>query len=148
MGYTYDELSAKLDEIVMEGLKRGMAMGATATPTIRAQYAISLCEDGEVQFSEGRLDAAATNFLEAARIDPRAPRAYNNIGVMLWNEGEQQMASQYAAMALASSPDDRTAVLNYGDMMVALGKPGVARRSLLELYAGSSAGRGGCAADT
>ena len=127
MGYTYDELSAKLDEIVMEGLKRGMAMGATATPTIRAQYAISLCEDGEVQFSEGRLDAAATNFLEAARIDPRAPRAYNNIGVMLWNEGEQQMASQYAAMALASSPDDRTAVLNYGDMMVALGKPGVAR---------------------
>ncbi len=84
-----------------------------------AQSAL-LNERGEMLFQQGRRAEAEAAFMEAARCEPLRAEAFNNLGVLHWHAGNKIEAVDYLSRALQINPDDRTAVINIGEVYQSL----------------------------
>jgi FkbM family methyltransferase len=88
----------------------------------------TLCNAGELAFSEGRVDAARDAFTAVLRIKPSHVRTLNNLGVLAWNEKRQADAVDLFRMAAVTNPFDPTSSLNLGEALTSMGDPGAAKK--------------------
>lgn len=79
--------------------------------------AISHNKNGEDAAMAGDTERAMGCFNEAIKSYPKLSRPYNNMGVVYWQQGEADKASECFQSALKVNPDDRTALLNISDSM-------------------------------
>ncbi len=76
-----------------------------------------LMAHGEALFSQGRSAAAKECFLAVVALNPRHIEALNNLGVLAYEEGNTEGATNYLLQALAAAPYDRDATLNLADLL-------------------------------
>jgi len=93
-----------------------------------AEDAQSLNEQGEVLFARGDADGALRAFQKALTIDQRFAPALNNIGVVYWHAGLREKALQHISQALEIAPDDRSSILNCGEILRSTNRTTSARR--------------------
>jgi len=83
---------------------------------------IVLNERGEELFNKGDIAGALTAFKKAIEIDPSFATAYNNLGVLYWQDRETQKAMDHFEKALEIDPNDRDTIFNYGTALTSLKK--------------------------
>jgi len=98
----------------IEAAKKSCLLSGTSH---NGKSAHSLNEKGEELFNNGDLSGAMSAFTKAIEAAPGFATAYNNLGVLHWQEGEVQKASEYFAKALSIDPDDRDTILNCGKVL-------------------------------
>jgi len=84
----------------------------------------------------GLMDRAAWCWQRAAALDPQYPGVHVNLARVQWYCGETQRARQYYLEQLRLDPGDVDTLLELGNMLVAMGRPGEASekfRRVLEL---------------
>ncbi len=82
---------------------------------------------GEVLFAHGDLNGALNAFTKAIETDPNCTTAYNNIGVLHWQDSIQKALFHFKK-ALELDPDNKDAVLNIGDLYKSLDQYDNARK--------------------
>ena len=83
--------------------------------------AYELNQRGERYYLERDVPAARADFEAAIAEDPGMSTAYNNLAVLLWEQGDFDAALEKMADGLEQAPDDRDLVVNGGQMLVAMG---------------------------
>ncbi|SFM66643.1 tetratricopeptide repeat protein [Thermodesulforhabdus norvegica] len=89
--------------------------------------------EGEKQFEKGRVDRARVCFEMALEHDPDHAKAHNNLGVILWNDGDLQGALEHFQKAFRAKPEDRNIVFNSFNALVEAGHLDVAK-DLIKLH--------------
>lgn len=89
---------------------------------------IGLIALGEQQFAAGQGDAAIVTFQQVIERAPDCARAYNNLAVIHWERKQQIQALGHIQRAWSVHPTDPTTVMNYAEMLLAVGKAAQARR--------------------
>lgn len=103
--------------------------GAAETMAVRdPAHVIHLIALGEQQYASGQRAAAIATFQLAITHAPDCARAYNNLAVISWDQKQQALALGYIHEAWNIDPSDPTTVLNYGEMLVAVGQASQARQ--------------------
>ena len=74
---------------------------------------------GESAYNEGDIARALRIFERALRIDPRSTGVLNNLGVIQWELGDQDAATETFQTVLRIKPDDMDARSNLGDAIAA-----------------------------
>lgn len=87
---------------------------------------------GEERFAQGELGEALECFQAALSADETSSLAENNLAVLLWQLGHQQGATRHFRRSLALDPDNRDAVLNWGEALKASGAFSQARQLCME----------------
>jgi tetratricopeptide (TPR) repeat protein len=81
----------------------------------------------------GRADTGAADaFRKALEINPFHAQAHNNLAALLARDGDLEAAAAHYRQAIASDPQHRTARLNLGRVLVAMGRPREAIEHLLK----------------
>ncbi len=92
-----------------------------------------LVSEGEAQCERERQERAKVCFEMALEHDPHHPRAHNNLGVLLWNEGRLTEALEHFQQAFHHAPHDEDIVFNSFHALVEAGFLGEAR-DLMKLH--------------
>ncbi|HZX30418.1 MAG TPA: sulfotransferase [Rhodocyclaceae bacterium] len=131
LGYNKEQLDSSLDSSLMEATLSSEEFLDTLPQPLRRDAAQTLCAEGETAFEAAQLDTAIESLTKAIRIDPSCARAANDLGAILWNSGEIQMAIDRLAQAFAMDPRDKTTALNLSDALIADRREGDARKVCL-----------------
>ena len=89
--------------------ERELSRTVTLKPSAETHF-----ELGEVEGQLGRLDAAAAQFRDAIRLDPKLARAYVMLGVTLRRQADQKGALANFRKAVELDPTDPNAQYNLG----------------------------------
>ncbi|WP_448382090.1 tetratricopeptide repeat protein [Desulfosoma sp.] len=95
--------------------------------------AAMLVSVGEDEFINGQAHRSRICFEIAIEKNPHNAQAYNNLGVLYWNEGDLEKALEYLSMALDRAPTDGEIMLNCARALGSAGESETASQ-LLELY--------------
>jgi tetratricopeptide (TPR) repeat protein len=90
-------------------------------------------EQGEQQFEKGRRDHARACFEIALEHNPNCAKAYGNLGVLSWQEGDLQTALEHLNKAFRLDPKDFDILHNSSKVLAAAGEFDTAA-DLLRLY--------------
>lgn len=77
-------------------------------------------KQGEALFAEGKIEEAEKCFLEILNEDPKNKEAYNNLGVIYFQQQNIEQAIQNFTKSLEIDPFYKDAVLNYCDVLRSL----------------------------
>jgi len=116
LGYPSDELKAAI---------RGSTAGAHQGPVLPDVAALN--QEGETLFAAGDVEGAKKSFSDAYAKDPGNAEICNNLAVCFWQAGEPGQALLYLAEGLKISPDDRSLILNGGQILASSGRESDAR---------------------
>ena len=70
-------------------------------------------KQGEAFFAEGKIEEAERSFLTVLEEDPKNKEAYNNLGVIAFQNNQIEKAAEYFHKSLKLDPFYKQAVLNY-----------------------------------
>jgi len=90
-------------------------------------------EQGERQFEKGKRDHALACFEIALEHNPNCAKAYSNLGVLSWQDGDLQTALEHLNKALRLDPQDFDILYNSSKVLAAVGELDTAS-DLLRLY--------------
>lgn len=79
-------------------------------------------EQGEQQFEAAKRDHAKACFEMALEYDPNHAKAHNNLGVLYWQEGDQEKAMEHLYQALELDPEDSNVLYNSARALEAAGQ--------------------------
>ncbi|HJW24564.1 MAG TPA: sulfotransferase [Rhodocyclaceae bacterium] len=127
LGYDKAQLDDILDSRFLEATLSSEESLDSLPEAVRREAALTLCAEGESAFEAAQLDTAIESLTKAIRIHPSCARAANDLGAILWAEGERRMAIGRFAQAFAMDPHDKTTALNLSDALAAEGREGDAR---------------------
>ena len=89
--------------------------------TVDVSAAFAPNQEGYLLFQEENLDGAAAAFTEAVRRNPVGSVALNNLAVVSFLNGQEELAIELEEKAVQSAPDDRILRYNLGLALVAAG---------------------------
>lgn len=118
------ELRSFLDQIESAWVSKGSAGSEAKEGDGEADF---LTREGERQFERGRVDRAKICFEMALEHNPDHAKAHNNLGVILWNEGDLQGALEHFQKAFRAMPEDRNIVFNSFNALVQAGYVDIAK---------------------
>jgi predicted O-linked N-acetylglucosamine transferase (SPINDLY family) len=130
LGMALERLGQPLAAI--ESYRRSLQLGGGDTPTDQALSCNTL---GAVFQSLGRIDEAATCYVQALEIEPGNPRTHNNLGVILHARGDRAGAMARYTEALRLQPNFAEAWVNLGNLLRLYGR----LEEALEAYGRSAA---------
>jgi predicted O-linked N-acetylglucosamine transferase (SPINDLY family) len=130
LGMALERLGQPLAAI--ESYRRNLQLGGGDTPTDQALSCNTL---GVLFQSLGRLDEAATCYVQALQIESGNPRTHNNLGVILHARGDQAGAMARYTEALRIQPNFAEAWVNLGNLLRLYGR----LEEALEAYGRSAA---------
>lgn len=90
-------------------------------------------EQGEEQFAKGKRDHARACFEIALEHNPNCAKAFSNLGVLAWQDGDLETALEHLHKALQIDPQDFDILYNSSKALTAAGEFDAAR-DLLKLY--------------
>ncbi len=90
-------------------------------------------EQGEQQFEKGKREHARACFEIALDHNPNCAKAYSNLGVLFWQDGDLEAALEHLNKALRLDPHDFDVLYNSSKVLAAAGELDVAS-DLLRLY--------------
>lgn len=90
-------------------------------------------DQGEQRFEAGKTEHARACFEMAIDNDERHARAHNNLGVLLWQEGNLEKALEHLYQALDLNPEDSDILNNSAKALLAAGQADTAA-DLMRLY--------------
>ena len=77
-------------------------------------------KEGEMLFTEGKIDEAEECFLSAIEKDENNKDAYNNLGVIAVRKEDVRSAVDYFTKSLEIDPFNKDAIINYADLLKTL----------------------------
>ncbi len=86
----------------------------------------STLSDGEALFADGRIDEAENCFLSIVENQPDSKEAYNNLGVIAFQNEEKEKAIDYFTKSLGIDPLYRDAIVNYTNLLRSLDQLSIA----------------------
>ena len=102
----------------------------TAAGAGAAERARAAMKDGAAWLGEGNFERARARFMEAVKLDPRRPEAYNGVGVTWRMRDDFKAALEWYKKALAVDPDFGDAYYNMACVYALTGQPDLALRYL------------------
>jgi hypothetical protein len=88
---------------------------------IDCMSAKALNRQGVNLVNSGDADGALIVFLRAVKVDPKLSLAHNNTGIIYYQKGRYDKALKYFLNALELDPNDRSVVINIGQVCEVLG---------------------------
>ena len=82
--------------------------------------------EGEILFAEGKIEEAVKFFLFEAENGSNRKEAYNNLGVIAFQDGHSEKAIDYFTRSLEIDPLYRDAVINYTSLLKTLNQVHIA----------------------
>jgi len=82
----------------------------------------NLIKMGESLYQAGEIDKAIAAFRQAVEQKQELPAAYNNLGVLYWQRGEEDKALHYLAMSIKEMPSYKPAVTNYARILISMNR--------------------------
>ncbi len=76
-------------------------------------HASRINEQGEKLFAQGNKTAALSTFSKAIKMDPQYALAYNNIGVIYWQQNKIQETLEHLQKAFDLNPKDSDIIYNF-----------------------------------
>ena len=77
-------------------------------------------KEGETLFAEGKIDEAEKCFLSLVENDSDGKEAYNNLGVIAFQQDDKAKAIDYFTRSLEIDPLDRDTIVNYTNLLRSL----------------------------
>ena len=77
-------------------------------------------KEGETLFADGKIDEAEKCFLSLAENDSDCKEAYNNLGVIAFQNDDKEKAIDYFTRSLEIDPLYRDTIINYTDLLRSL----------------------------
>jgi tetratricopeptide (TPR) repeat protein len=116
-------------------LRQQLDSPSTPGPAVEQSFDIArfFIEQGEKQFEKGRRDHAQACFEMALDHNPDSAKAYSNLGVLSWQDGDLKTALEHLNKALRLDPQDFDILYNSSKALAAAGELDTAS-DLLRLY--------------
>ncbi len=76
--------------------------------------------DGETLYAEGKIEEAEKCFLSIVENHPDSKEAYNNLGVIAFQNDDKEKAIDYFTRSLEIDPLYRDTIVNYTDLLRSL----------------------------
>jgi tetratricopeptide (TPR) repeat protein len=76
--------------------------------------------DGETLYAEGKIEEAEKYFLSIIENDPDSKEAYNNLGVIAFQNNDKEKAIDYFTRSLEIDPLYRDTIVNYTNLLRSL----------------------------
>ncbi len=82
--------------------------------------------NGETLFADGKIDEAENCFLSIVESHPDSKEAYNNLGVIAFQNEDNEKAIDYFAKSLEIDPFYRDTIVNYTNLLRSLDQAPIA----------------------
>ncbi|MDY0219606.1 MAG: FkbM family methyltransferase [Desulfobacterium sp.] len=76
-----------------------------------------LLQQGKAYFEQGHWEVAEQHFLEAVQKDPTLAEAFNNLGVVYWQNNDHQKSVEQFKTALSIDPQNKEALANLEEII-------------------------------